>query len=256
LLQGADFGAPARNRIEDKLRSGMTLAQIEDELTRHGQPQQQERKREAAKQEQKQPEAKQEQKQPEAKQEQKAAAAPPPPPPPAPAKPAEVGQSLGTTARNPLQMIKVGKGGASGWRRTASDDPPACLRVPTSAALSVTITTPPAAAAPQKQTAAPSLSEDKRAKQIKPLEFLVQRAAGAGPASRAVLRALQQAPGGCDSGAVGARPGAGVAASPRAPRARASRPRLSWLPTRPQSTTRRAGAACTSSARVRSCWRW
>lgn len=32
MLQGADFGAPARNRIEQRLRMGLSLRQIEAEL--------------------------------------------------------------------------------------------------------------------------------------------------------------------------------------------------------------------------------
>lgn len=109
--QGADYGAPARNLIEDKLRSGMTLAAIEEELQAPKGPQP---KRE------------------ETRKAQPAAGAVPPPPPPAPRK-ADMGQSLGPAARNPLQLIKT--------------------------------------------PAAPSLSEDKRLKQVKPLDFLVQRAA-------------------------------------------------------------------------------
>jgi hypothetical protein len=86
INQGADYGAPARNLIEDKLRSGMTLAAIEEELQAPKGPQP---KRE------------------ETRKAQPAAGAVPPPPPPAPRK-ADMGQSLGPAARNPLQLIKAG----------------------------------------------------------------------------------------------------------------------------------------------------
>ena len=107
----------------------MSLAAIEAELQQRGQQHQQHQQHQ--RHQQQQPEKQQHQ------QQQQAAA--PPPPPPSPPKPAEVGRSLGTAARDPLQMIK--------------------------------------------RTAAPALSEDKRQRETKPLDFLVQRAA-VDPATR------------------------------------------------------------------------
>lgn len=112
--QGADFGAPARNLIEEKLRSGMTLQAIEEDLKRHGQQRQaapvtatpapavdqqwdKERKRQQEEEQRRQ-------------EQQRTAAAAVAAAPPAPPKPAEVGRSLGTAARNPLKLIKVGRG--------------------------------------------------------------------------------------------------------------------------------------------------
>jgi len=188
--QGGDFGAPARNLIEEKLRSGQTLQQIEAELTSHGKEQQkpakqQQQQQQPVQQQQKQKPVQQQQQAaapvkqepaPQAQQQQKAAQPPP----------VEVGKSLGTATRNPLQMIKVG-GFGGGWVRGGDEGAfglsleqqtmgqvhaqPPCLAHP---AFALT----PCSTQLQK-TAAPTLSEDKRAKQIKPLDFLVQRAAGA-----------------------------------------------------------------------------
>lgn len=118
--QGADFGREARQRIEDKLRSGLTLAQIEFQLKNPGAPlppaapaatatatvaapPKEEKKKEEKKEEKKKEEVK--------KEEPKAAkvevAPPPPPPPPPPPAPVEVGKGLGVASRNPLDMVKV-----------------------------------------------------------------------------------------------------------------------------------------------------
>ena len=97
--QGADFGAPARNRIEDKLRSGMTLQQIEQELKGGDHKQQQSQEAQKPKQQRKEDSGGA-----------AAVAVSPPAPSPAapPAKPdAEVGRSLGPATRDPLHMIKV-----------------------------------------------------------------------------------------------------------------------------------------------------
>lgn len=90
---GADFGPQARSMIEDQLREGLTLQEIESRLRNPS-------KAAGA------PPAATPAAPPPAP-----AAAPPtqsaPPPPPAAAAPAvEVGKSLGTATRNPLQMIK------------------------------------------------------------------------------------------------------------------------------------------------------
>ncbi|KAI8477159.1 MAG: R1 protein [Monoraphidium minutum] len=141
--QGADFGAAARNLIEEKLRSGLSLQQIEDDLKNPNKGQDRPaaaaaapakpaaapaaaaparadgKEKEQREREERERAAREEEEERKRREQQQ--------------KPVEVGQSLGTAARNPLQMIK--------------------------------------------KTAPPSLSEDKRVKQIKPLDFLVQRAA-------------------------------------------------------------------------------
>ncbi|KAF8067212.1 R1 [Scenedesmus sp. PABB004] len=141
--QGADFGSAARKKIEDKLRSGQTLDEIEWRLKHPGQepPSKQDLAQARVKQAEAkaaEAEAKAAAKAKEAKAkgaEAKAAAPPPPPAPvaPPPPPPVEVGQSMGTAKRDPLAMIK--------------------------------------------KSVAPELSKEKRERKAKPLEFLVQKAA-------------------------------------------------------------------------------
>lgn len=96
-VQGADFGSSARKQIEEKLRSGMTLDEIEWRLKGHDKP--------PPPKQQQQPQ--QQQRKPEA-----AAAQVVEAPPAAPAKKEEpkieVGESMGVAGkRDPLSMIKV-----------------------------------------------------------------------------------------------------------------------------------------------------
>jgi hypothetical protein len=102
-VQGADFGAPARNRIEEKLRSGMTLQQIEENLKGGGQKQQQKATADSQaadvqqkRQQEEWDRAEREEEERRQREQQKKQQAP-----------AEVGKSLGAAKRNPLQMIKV-----------------------------------------------------------------------------------------------------------------------------------------------------
>jgi hypothetical protein len=97
-LQGADFGNAARQKIEEKLRKGKTLAAIEWDLKNPGKPM---------------PSPGEQRKQAEEKQKQASAAAaaaavvePPKPKAKAPPK-VEVGQSLAAAKRDPMAMIKV-----------------------------------------------------------------------------------------------------------------------------------------------------
>jgi outer membrane biosynthesis protein TonB len=118
-LQGADFGAQARKAIEQKLRKGQSVEEIEWRLKHPGQDynpaaiaaaqQAPPKPKEAPKQQQKQ----QQQPKQEQQQQQKVQEQPPPPPPPkaaAPPAPVEVGQSMVQQKRDPLKLIKVGVG--------------------------------------------------------------------------------------------------------------------------------------------------
>ena len=117
IVQGADFGAAAREKIEEKLRKGMTLAEIEYKLKNPDakgappKPKEEKKPKEERKQEVRaavvEAPPKEEEKK-KAKEEVK-----PPPPPPAPkSEPAVVGQSLGAGKRDPMTMIKV----CGGWQ--------------------------------------------------------------------------------------------------------------------------------------------
>lgn len=113
-LQGADFGAQARKAIEQKLRKGQSVEEIEWRLKHPGQdynpaavaaaaPPPPPKQKEQPKQQQKVQE----------QQQQKVQEQPPPPPAPkaaaAPA-PVEVGESMVQQKRDPLKLIKVGGG--------------------------------------------------------------------------------------------------------------------------------------------------
>jgi hypothetical protein len=95
---GADFGDEARRVLEERLRGGASLADIERELRAP----------------------------PAAQPKQQAAAAPAAPAAPAPPQPTVVGQSMVQRSRNPLDLIRRADGGAVA-------KPPAYLRTPLSA---------------------------------------------------------------------------------------------------------------------------
>lgn len=103
-LQGADFGAAARKEIEGKLRSGLTLAEMEWRLKNPGQSAPPPAAAKPAKPVNGSAKAAAVV---EAPPPQQPVAAPPPPPPPAPPAPVEVGQSMLGHKRDPLAMIKV-----------------------------------------------------------------------------------------------------------------------------------------------------
>jgi hypothetical protein len=117
LNQGADFGSQARKRIEEKLRKGMSVEEIEWRLKNPGQDWNAAAVAESTAAAAKAAKAAKTEVPPkptEAKKEQqvKEEVAPPPPAPKAAAPPApvEVGQSMVAQKRDPLALIKVGGG--------------------------------------------------------------------------------------------------------------------------------------------------
>lgn len=98
--QGADFGNAARKKIEEKLRKGQTLDEIEWRLKNPGQTPP------TLQQKQQQQQEKQQQRKPEAAAATQVKEAPPAPPKKETPK-VEVGESMGVK-RDPLSMIKVG----------------------------------------------------------------------------------------------------------------------------------------------------
>lgn len=103
--QGADFGSGARKEIEQKLRSGMTLDEIEWRLKNPGK----EPSKSQLAQEQRQRQEQKEQQRAQVKEAPKPAAPPPPPK-------VEVGQSMVKAKRDPLSMIKVRTIAEIAWR--------------------------------------------------------------------------------------------------------------------------------------------